>query len=193
MLRKILVGFVWYLIIVNMVAFLATFAISLYLAAMGSQDAQQQTMVVYMKYQWAAILVSVLITVIGVVKGILPWTKIRVNAEVLSGESHLATKKSMIVKYFEIKCPACGNTLSKVKFSIGKARMCGFCNSKIVLKLKFKELLIAAVGFGIICAILNIFVDTTYLSIVLMFLYLPLTIKYVYHLKAVPDESKSSR
>ncbi len=74
-MKRIFFGIIWYLINVNVLAFVVTFMISFFLAAGGDRDATAHTMQIYQRNALWVTLIAIIFTVTGTMKGWFPGTK----------------------------------------------------------------------------------------------------------------------
>lgn len=84
-----------------------------------------------------------------------------------------------------MKCPSCHKNVSKALNQFGTTKTCEFCNGKFKIRFKWKEIGIYAVIVGLICAVLSIFIDNEYLSILVIVASFPMALKFLYKTEAI--------
>ncbi len=76
-MKKVIFGIIWYLVIVNVLAFMISFSISFFFAVCGHSAiySRESSQALFHSYQPFVVIISIIITLVGTIKGFLPGTK----------------------------------------------------------------------------------------------------------------------
>ena len=99
-IRRLFFGFIWYLVLINLMGFLLTLTINVPLWIMGNEYAGHLGLEAYAKNKWWMITVAIGLAVFGTLKGVLPGTQVVWPGQLMIGKVQTRAAALGFLVYF---------------------------------------------------------------------------------------------